>query len=100
MFITQYIYQCRLVLRIRCDATDVQCPLGIKFGVLPEGAGALLTVARELGLNIKGVAFHVGSGCNEPAVFHRAIAAAKQVRVDTGISLIWPVSGSIRFELF
>lgn len=69
----------RLVIRIRCDAADAQAPLGIKFGVLPEDAGALLATARDLDLNIVGVSFHVGSGCRENPVFYRAIAAAKNV---------------------
>ncbi|XP_047497390.1 ornithine decarboxylase-like [Penaeus chinensis] len=74
-----YYPNAQLVLRIRCDAEDSQCPLGIKFGVLPEDAGALLATARELDLNIVGVSFHVGSGCREPSVFQRAITAARQI---------------------
>jgi len=71
--------QARLVLRIRCDAEEAQCPLGIKFGVYPEDAEGLLVTARTLGLNVVGVSFHVGSGCKDPPVFQRAIACARQV---------------------
>jgi len=67
----------RLLLRIRCDAEKAQCQLGMKFGVLVDDAPALLKTARELGLNVVGVSFHVGSGCMDPPVFHRAIASAK-----------------------
>lgn len=74
-----YYPDAQLVLRIRCDAEDAQCPLGVKFGVYPEDATVLLETAKALDLNVVGVSFHVGSGCREPAVFHRAIAAAKQV---------------------
>lgn len=77
--IKAYYPQAKLVIRIRCDAVDAQAPLGMKFGVLPEHAGALLATAQDLGLNIVGVSFHVGSGCRESAVFYRAIAAAKDV---------------------
>lgn len=77
--IKAYFPQAKLVVRIRYDAVDAQCLLGMKFGVLPEDAGALLATARDLDLNIVGVSFHVGSGCHEPAVFYRAIAAAKRV---------------------
>ena len=66
----------RLVIRIRCDADVAQCQLGMKFGVLTEEAPDLLVVAKELGLSVIGVSFHVGSGCMDPPVFHRAIAAA------------------------
>ena len=69
----------QLVLRIRCDATQAQCPLGIKFGAEPEEAFHLLKLAKSLHLNLVGVSFHVGSGCGEPKVFLRAIASARKV---------------------
>lgn len=65
-----------LVIRIRCDAELAQCQLGMKFGVLVEEAPVLLAVAKELGLNVIGVSFHVGSGCMDPPVFRRAISSA------------------------
>ncbi|CAG7834075.1 unnamed protein product [Allacma fusca] len=68
--------EARLVVRIRCDAEMAQCQLGMKFGVLVEDAPNLLAVSKELGLNVVGVSFHVGSGCMDPPVFHRAIGAA------------------------
>lgn len=74
-----HIFTFRLVIRIRYDAADAQCPLGIKFGVPPADAGALLATARTLGLNVVGVAFHVGSGSRDAAVFYHAIASAKLV---------------------
>ncbi|XP_068241472.1 ornithine decarboxylase 1-like [Palaemon carinicauda] len=74
-----YYPDAELVLRIRCDAEDAQCPLGIKFGAYPEDAATLLEIAKSLDLNVVGVSFHVGSGCREPAAFYRAIATAKQV---------------------
>jgi diaminopimelate decarboxylase len=39
----------------------------------------LLDVAKQLELNVVGVSFHVGSGCSDPSVFERAIAAARSV---------------------
>nr|CAH7759398.1 unnamed protein product [Callosobruchus chinensis] len=70
----------RLVIRIRSDAVDVQCQLGNKFGCDANlEAPALLALAAHLGLEVVGVSFHVGSGCREPAAFHRAIRAAKGV---------------------
>jgi len=77
--VKDYYPDAQLVLRIRCDATDVQCSLGMKFGVLPKDAEALLITARALDLNIVGVSFHVGSGCREPSVFTRAISEARKV---------------------
>lgn len=70
----------RLIVRIRSDAKDAQCPLGMKFGCDPiKEAPRLLLTAKYLNLNVIGVSFHVGSGCREPAVFHRAIASAREI---------------------
>ncbi|KAJ8978811.1 hypothetical protein NQ317_018901 [Molorchus minor] len=70
----------KMVIRIRCDAVDAQCQLGNKFGCDPiTEAPELLRIARSLGIDVIGVSFHVGSGCREPPVFRRAIAAARDV---------------------
>lgn len=70
----------KLVIRIRCDAVDAQCPLGMKFGCDPiMEAPQLLRVAKSLNLNVIGVSFHVGSGCREPEVFRRAISASRDI---------------------
>lgn len=67
-----------IVIRIRCDAEVAQCQLGMKFGCDPTyEAPNLLRLARVLGLNVIGISFHVGSGCQDPPVFHRAIRHAK-----------------------
>lgn len=87
--IKAYYPEAKLVIRIRVDAPDARCPLGMKFGVLPADAGALLATAQTLGLNVVGVAFHVGSGCGDPAIYYQAIEAAKMVfeeAVDLGFS--------------
>lgn len=55
-----------------------QCQLGMKFGCDPTyEAPKLLHVCQLLGLDVVGVSFHVGSGCQDPPVFHRAIGHAK-----------------------
>ncbi|XP_017779076.1 PREDICTED: ornithine decarboxylase-like [Nicrophorus vespilloides] len=70
----------KMVIRIRCDATIAQCQLGMKFGCDPVSeAPQLLDLARSLGIDVVGVSFHVGSGCGEPAVFRRAIAASRDI---------------------
>lgn len=67
-----------VIIRIRCDAELAQCQLGMKFGCDPTyEAPNLLRLARVLGLNVIGISFHVGSGCQDPPVFHRAIRHAK-----------------------
>uniref|UniRef100_A0A1B6M882 ornithine decarboxylase n=1 Tax=Graphocephala atropunctata TaxID=36148 RepID=A0A1B6M882_9HEMI len=70
----------RMVLRIRCDAAVAQCQLGMKFGCeATTEAPRLLKLAAALGVDVIGVSFHVGSGCQDPPVFRRAISAAKNL---------------------
>nr|QXT59670.1 ornithine decarboxylase 1 [Recilia dorsalis] len=77
----------RMVLRIRCDATVAQCQLGMKFGCEPlTEAPRLLKLAAALGLTVVGISFHVGSGCQDPPVFRRAISAARDL-FDLGAQL-------------
>lgn len=68
----------KVVIRIRCDAEVAQCQLGMKFGCDPIfEAPNLLRLSRVLGINVIGISFHVGSGCQDPPVFYRAIRHAK-----------------------
>lgn len=68
----------QIVLRIRCDAVEAVCPLGMKFGCDPvHEAPNLLRLAYMLDLNVVGFSFHVGSGCKDPPVYRRAIRHCK-----------------------
>lgn len=70
----------RLVLRILPpDDTKSQCQLGMKFGCHPKQATHLLKVAKELGLNVVGVSFHVGSGCYDASAYSAAVVMARTV---------------------
>jgi ornithine decarboxylase len=69
-----------LVLRIRCEAEEAQCPLGKKFGCDPiTEAPKLLKVARSLNLNVMGISFHVGSGCRDYPIYYKAIGICKDL---------------------
>lgn len=70
----------QIVIRIRCDAEIVQCPLGIKFGCdAVTEAPNLIHVSRSLDLDVVGVSFHVGSGCQDSPVYLRAIRLAREL---------------------
>lgn len=75
----------RLVLRIATDDSKAVCRLSIKFGAQLKACRGLLEKAKELGLDVIGVSFHVGSGCTDSAAFKQAIADARCV-FDMGVS--------------
>ena len=68
-----------LLLRLRADDPAARCPLGPKYGAEAAEVPALLALAAELGLRVRGVAFHVGSGAKTAAAFYVAVAAARAV---------------------
>ncbi|KAG5350474.1 Ornithine decarboxylase [Termitomyces sp. T112] len=69
----------KLVIRILTDDSKSSSALGLKFGAPLSIVPALLAKARELGLNVVGVSFHVGSGCYDPSVYSDAIKRARAV---------------------
>ncbi|XP_061897740.1 ornithine decarboxylase isoform X1 [Entelurus aequoreus] len=76
----------KLVLRIATDDSKAVCRLSIKFGAQLKSCRGLLERAKELGLEVIGVSFHVGSGCTDSAAFTQAIADAHCV-FDMGVDL-------------
>lgn len=69
----------RLLLRIITDDSQSICRFSTKFGAPLHTTRALLTLAKELDLNVVGVSFHVGSGCMSSDSFVAAIRSAKRV---------------------
>ncbi|KAF8339638.1 pyridoxal-dependent decarboxylase, partial [Cantharellus anzutake] len=67
----------KLVVRILTDDSKSLCRLGLKFGAPLATVPALLEVARELGLDVIGVSFHVGSGCYDSNAFADAVKRAR-----------------------
>lgn len=71
----------KLVLRILTDDSKSLCRLGLKFGASLVAVPTLLAKAKELGLSVIGVSFHVGSGCYDSNAFFDAITRAKKAFV-------------------
>lgn len=70
----------RIVIRIRCDAKNTPVILGLKFGCEPdEKTVRLIQLTKDLGLNLHGFSFHVGSPCGEMEAYARGIALCKQL---------------------
>jgi ornithine decarboxylase len=68
-----------LFLRIEVDDYGALCELSSKFGVKMSDVSKLLKSASEMGLNVVGVSFHVGSGQQTVEAFTDAIEKAKTV---------------------
>ena len=68
-----------LYLRIMTDDSSSLCRLSSKFGASLDSTQALLELATQLGLNVVGVSFHVGSGASDPDAFVKAVQDARVV---------------------
>ena len=69
-----------MVLRILPPQSDkVQCQLGNKFGCEIKDVRRLLSVAKELNVNVVGVSFHVGSGCYDAEVYAASVRLSRVV---------------------
>jgi ornithine decarboxylase len=71
--------EARVVLRIAVDDSKSVCRFNSKFGASEESWEPLLQHAKDLGLDMVGVSFHVGSGCSDTGPYRDAIAAARRV---------------------
>jgi ornithine decarboxylase len=69
----------RLLIRIHVDDSFSICPLNGKFGAHIKDVEPLLSFAQQLGLNVVGVSFHVGSGCLSSQSYEKALTLAKSV---------------------
>jgi ornithine decarboxylase len=82
--------QAELLLRVSFRSPGAVCDLSRKFGCDPEDALALARVAAELGIDVRGLSFHVGSQAAD-SVKHveaieacaRLIAAARRAKLGT-----------------
>lgn len=68
-----------IYVRLLVPNTGSEWPLDKKFGVDVEDAVSLLLEARRKNLEPYGIAFHVGSQCNNPATWIKAIEKTKVV---------------------
>lgn len=69
--------EAEIILRIMADDSQSVCKFNSKFAAAKDDHPLLLERARELGLNVVGVSFHVGSGCSSAAPFADAVYRAR-----------------------
>lgn len=71
---------CGILIRIVTDDSTAQCRLSTKFGCSVESAlNELLPLACKLQLDVKGVAFHVGSGAKDYQSIYTAIRDSRVI---------------------
>lgn len=66
-------------MRILTDDSSSLCRLSLKFGASLDCTNDLLQLAKDLGLNVVGVSFHVGSGASDPQSFAKAVQDSRHV---------------------
>lgn len=69
----------QLLLRLAVSTNSSVIDLSAKFGASTNDALPLLKRAAQLGLDIRGLSFHVGSQCLSPDDFSSALAEARHV---------------------
>lgn len=76
---TAYASDISLLMRLAMTSNSSQINLSAKFGAHPNEALAMMLRAKELGLHVRGLSFHVGSQCANPDGYRTALEKARVV---------------------
>jgi len=68
-----------VLLRVAIRNESCVVDLGAKFGAHEDEALALVLHARSVGVNVRGIAFHVGSQSTDPAIYLAALTLARRL---------------------
>lgn len=68
-----------LLLRVAMSSASSLINLSAKFGCAPSEAVGLLREARDLGMKVNGIAFHVGSQTLNPDDYDKALATVRKI---------------------
>src|SRR5579863_4453210 len=68
-----------LLLRLAVSSTSSLINLSAKFGAFEPDAIPLMFAARDKGLSVRGMSFHVGSQCRAPEDFLTALTQARRI---------------------
>src|SRR5262245_56498 len=68
-----------LLLRLAVSSSSSLINLSAKFGAFEADAVPLMLEARDAGLAVRGMSFHVGSQCRSPEDFHSALVQARRI---------------------
>lgn len=79
---TPHRKRAELLLRVSFRNPAAVVDLSRKFGCEPGAVPALLEMAADLGLGVRGLSFHVGSQVADPGKYVEAIAACRDLMAD------------------
>lgn len=82
---TRHRKRVELLLRVSFRNPAAVVDLSRKFGCEPAAVPALLEMAADLGLSIRGLSFHVGSQVADPGKYVEAIAACRDLMADAAV---------------
>lgn len=77
--LAQHAADANLLLRLAVSSSSSLINLSAKFGAFEPDAVPLMLAAREAGLSVRGMSFHVGSQCRAPEDFHTALLQARRI---------------------
>ena len=77
--IAKFFPKAECVLRIASDKTTARFNLSEKYGSPIDDVDAILQASKRLGIYIKGVAFHVGSGGVTFEIYKASILDSRQI---------------------
>ena len=76
--IAKYHTAAQVLLRLKVPDGYASTSFGGKFGVAPTAVEYVLTRAAELGVNVIGVSYHVGTDCDHVGTFAEAVRIAHE----------------------
>lgn len=71
--------EAKVIMRIVTDDSASICQFSSKFGASLDVCPKLISVCKDLDLDLIGISFHVGSGCGDAAAFVHAAKNAHRV---------------------
>ena len=80
--ILKYYPEAEVYLRVKPKFTNAKIQLSNKFGAAPEDVSHLLKITKELKANFIGIAFHVGSLCDDINTFKTALEYASSLKAE------------------
>ena len=69
----------KLILRIAVDDSKSLCKFNIKFGLDISNILEIIETIKLLNLNLVGISFHVGSGCNSADIYYNALKTCFEI---------------------